>query len=112
DDVAGILGGMVEVDVQITFRMQGEIDEAVLGELLEHMIEKADTGRDLCDPGTVEIDAAGNPSLLGIALDRRHPHHALLEGRARGDGVEPPLARGSHYGPGTHVPAAPTFALA
>ena len=55
-----------------------EVDQAVLGKLLEHVIEKADAGRDLGGAGAVEIDPAGDLRLLGVAFDRRHPHDALL----------------------------------
>ena len=80
DDIAGVLRGVVEVDVQISFRMQGDIDQAMPGELFEHVIEKPDAGRDLCGAAAVEIHSAGDPGFLGVAFDRRHPHDTLLEG--------------------------------
>ena len=51
-----------------------EVDQAVLGQLLQHVVEKADAGRDLGRAGAVEIDPALDPRLLGVALDRRDPH--------------------------------------
>ena len=62
-----------------------EVDQAVPGELLEHVIEKADAGRDLRGAAAVEIDPAGDPGFLGVAFDRRHPHDTLLECRACGE---------------------------
>ena len=50
DDVAGVLGGVVEVDVQVALGLQRDVDQAVPGELLEHVVEKADPGRDLGAP--------------------------------------------------------------
>ena len=80
DDIAGVLGGVVEVDVQIAHRAQRDVDQAVPGQLLEHVVEKADAGRDLGDAGAVEIDATGDLGLLGVAFDRRHPHRASPRG--------------------------------
>ena len=61
-------------------RLQRDVDQAVLGELLEHVVEKADAGRDLGRAGAVEIDPALDPRLLGVALDRRDPHAASPAG--------------------------------
>src|SRR5207248_11058424 len=74
DHVAAILGRMVEVDMQVALRLQRNVYEAVLRQLLEHVIEKADPGRDFGGAATVESDAALDPRLLGVALDRRDPH--------------------------------------
>ena len=70
----------MEVDVQIAFRMQGYVDQAVPSELFEHVIEKADARRNLCGAAAVEIHSAGDPGFLGVAFDRRHSHDALLQG--------------------------------
>ena len=47
-------------------------------ELFEHMVEKADPGRDLGGADAVEIDAALDLRLLGVALDRRDLSHSML----------------------------------
>ena len=75
---------MMKIDVQITFRMQGDVDQAVPGELFEHVVEKTDAGRDLRGTAAVEVHFAGDPGFLRVALDRRHPHDTLLECRACG----------------------------
>src|SRR6266478_3692608 len=69
DDVAGILGGVVEVDVEIAFGAQGDVDQAVARELLEHVIEKTDPGRDIIGTRAVEIDGALDSRFLGLAFD-------------------------------------------
>src|SRR6266478_3560900 len=74
DDIAGVLGGMVKIDVQIALGVQRDVDEAVLGQLLEHVVEKTDPGRDLRGTAAVEIDPALDPRLFRVALDRRDPH--------------------------------------
>ena len=58
--------------------LQLDVDQAVLGQLLEHVIEKADAGRDLGRTAAVEIDLAADPGFLGVAFDPRHAHDALL----------------------------------
>src|SRR5712691_13359881 len=65
-------------------------------ELLEHVIEKADAGRDLCSAVAVEIDPTGDPGFLSIAFDRRYPHDILLECRACGGVLLTTSASGFH----------------
>ena len=74
DDIAGVLGGVVKIDVQITLGIERDVDEAVLGELVEHVVEKTDAGRDLGGSAAVEIDPALDLRFFGVALDRRDPH--------------------------------------
>src|SRR5439155_9686619 len=74
DDIAGVLGGVVKIDVEVAFGMQRDVDEAVLCQLIEHVVEKADAGRDLGRTAAVEIDPALDPRLFGVALDRCDPH--------------------------------------
>ncbi len=40
--------------------LEGEIDQAVAGELLQHMVEKADAGGDVGAADAVEKDAAAD----------------------------------------------------
>src|SRR4029077_13196325 len=73
DDVTGVLGGVMKVDVQIAHRMQRNVDQAVLGKLLQHVVEKPDAGRHLGSTAAVEFDPTADLGLLGVAFDRRHP---------------------------------------
>ena len=77
DDVAGILGGVVEIDMQVALGVQRDVDQAVLRELLQHVVEKPDPGRDLGRAGAVEIDPPLDPRLPRVPLDRRDPHIVL-----------------------------------
>ncbi len=70
---AGIFGGVVLIDMQIALGLEGNVDQGVAGELLDHMVEEADAGRDLVGAGAVEIDGGGDRGFLGPALDRRPP---------------------------------------
>ena len=66
---AGVLGGVVVVDVQVALGAQRDVDQAVARELLQHVVEKADAGRDVVLAGAVELDGGGDPGLLGVAFD-------------------------------------------
>ena len=44
---ADILDGVVRVDVQVALRLDLEVDHAVTGDLVEHVIEEADAGGEL-----------------------------------------------------------------
>ena len=76
---------------------QRDVDQAVPGELLQHMVEKADAGRDLGRAGAVEIDAAGDPGFLGVAFDLATRTSTLLDRpRLRRRPCNNILARGCH----------------
>ena len=75
DDIAGVLGRVVEIDVQIALRLQRDVDQAVLRELLEHVVEKPDAGRDLGRAGAVEIDPALDPRLPAYCARPSRPAH-------------------------------------
>ncbi len=64
--------------MQIADCLQFNVDQAVLGQLFEHVIEEADTGRYFGGAAAVEIDPAADLRFLGVAFDRSHPHDALL----------------------------------
>jgi hypothetical protein len=65
---------MVLVDMQIALGVQLDIHKAVLGKLLQHMVEKADPRGDAGRAGTVEIDGGADAGLLGGAVDLGAAH--------------------------------------
>ena len=77
-----ILGRVVIVDVQVALRRQRDVDKRMARKLLDHVIEKADAGRDLVASGAVEVDARRNAGLLGLAFDARLAHGALYSRKA------------------------------
>ena len=81
EDDADVLGGVVLVDMEVALGLDGEVDEAVAGDLLEHVVEEADAGRDLGTAGAVEVDADRDVGLLGLALHVRATHRRSF-GRA------------------------------
>jgi len=59
----------MKIDMQIAFGAQRQVDQAVARELLQHVIEEADAGRDVARTGAVEIDGAADLRLTRDALD-------------------------------------------
>ena len=78
DDDSAVLGGVVEIDVQVALGLQLDVDQAVARQLLQHVVEKTDAGGHGVVPGAVEIDGRGDLGLLGLALDARRTHGRFL----------------------------------
>ena len=86
----GILHRMMKIDVEVALGGDVEVDQAVTGELIEHMVEKSDAGRDTGGPGPVEIDGDLELGLFGLARDGGAAHGFLF---ARPDSDCPDLDR-------------------
>ena len=71
----GVLDRVVAVDVQVALGLDGQVEQAVLAELVEHVVVEADAGGDVDLPGAVEIDLDEDLGLLGGALDAAHAAH-------------------------------------
>ena len=69
-----VLGGMVVVDVQVALGLDGEIDAGMARQKLEHVVEKADAGRDRASPAAVDVDHDLDIGFLGGAIDRPFAH--------------------------------------
>ena len=59
---------MMFVDLQVTLGVDDKVDAAVLGNLLEHMVEEPETRRNVTAASTVETHLDGYVSLLGGTL--------------------------------------------
>lgn len=70
----GVLGGMMMINVQVAHRLDREVDAGMTGEEIEHMVEKADAGRDVGRAGAIEVHSHLDVGLFGLALDRRGAH--------------------------------------
>ena len=55
-----------------------QIDQAVAGELLQHVVEEADAGGDVVAAGAVEIDFRRHLGFVGPPLHGRPAHHRSL----------------------------------
>ena len=77
---------VVLVDVQVARHLfDGDVEEPVPREQLQHVVEEADAGRDLGLAGSVEMDRHGDIGLGGAAADARGAHgrgSLRVDGRA------------------------------
>src|ERR1035441_2842862 len=78
---ADVFHGVVLVDVEIAFGLQGEVEAAVLGEQLQHMVEEANAGGDVIASAAFDFQGAADACLFGIALDGGGSHAANTSGR-------------------------------
>src|SRR3990172_2167343 len=99
EDDAGVLGGVVEIDVQVALGLQLHVDEAVARQLFQHVVEEADAGRDPRRAGAVEIDRRRDAGFLG---------GALYPGRTHGlASAQPPDRRARRAGPFSSIARQP-----
>ena len=67
---------MVLVHVEIAVGLEREVEAAVFGEQLQHVIEEADAGGDVVAAAAFDLQRAGDPRLFGVALDGGGSHAA------------------------------------
>ena len=65
----GVLDGVVRVDVDVALGTNREVDQRVARERGEHVVVETDTGGDVADAGTVEIQLDDDMRLGGLSLD-------------------------------------------
>ena len=66
---AGVLDRVVVVDVQVALGLDRHVDQRMARQLVEHMVEEADAGRDVGLAGAVDIDGDRDLGFLGLAAD-------------------------------------------
>ncbi len=66
---ADVFDGVVLIDVEIAFAGEFEIEAAMAGEQLEHVIEKANAGRDLVRAAAVNGEREMDVGLVGVASE-------------------------------------------
>jgi hypothetical protein len=54
---AHVFDRVVAVDVQVAFGLDVQVDQAVAGDLVQHVVEKGDAGGQLGLAGAVKVDA-------------------------------------------------------
>ena len=67
DGNAHVFHGVVAVNVQITHAVHVQINQAVAGNLIEHVVKKADAGGQPGAACAVQIQAHGNAGFGGVA---------------------------------------------
>jgi hypothetical protein len=60
---------VVPVNVQVSYAMNVEVNQAVARDLVEHVVKKANAGRQLGLAGTVEVELDGDFGFGGVARD-------------------------------------------
>ena len=55
-DDGGVLGGVVEIDMQVAAGAHLQIDHGMAAKAVQHVIQKADAGIDVANAGAVQID--------------------------------------------------------
>ena len=75
---ADILGGVVVVDMKVADRLHRQVDAGMPGQQVEHMVEKADPGRDVGYAGPVEVHRHLDVGLFGLALDGGAAHETCF----------------------------------
>ena len=65
---AHVLHRVMLIDVQVAARLEIQVEAAVPGEKLQHVIEKANAGRDLVSAAAVQIQAPADIGLGGLAM--------------------------------------------
>ena len=76
---ADVLDGVVVVDMPIALGADGHVDEGMARELIEHVVEKADAGRNVRLARTVEIDRDLDRGLVGLARNDAFAHDLPFE---------------------------------
>src|SRR5271168_4148394 len=96
-----VLDRMVIVDVQVALRANVHVDQRMARQLIQHMIEETDAGRDFRRARTVEVDFDLDRSLVGLARNGALTHGWLSNANAQSLGAKhskdsadwPPAAR-------------------
>src|SRR5579885_3563091 len=75
---ADVFHGMMRIDVDVTFSVHLEIDQAVAGDLVQQVVEHSHAGADTCSTGTVEVQRHPYARLSGYThvLAGAAPRHA------------------------------------
>ena len=70
---------MVAVDVQVAGSFDIEVECAVAGDLVEHVVEETDAGIELTLARTIQVDPDPDLGFEGIARDFGLPHCVLFQ---------------------------------
>ena len=76
--MADILGGVVEVDMQVAPGAHLDVDQRMAAELFHHVIEEPDPGGDIIRPRPVEVHFDENVGFVGFPSDPASTHEVGL----------------------------------
>ena len=66
---ADVLDRVMRVYLEVPFRLDTEVHHAVACHLIEHVLEKRDTGVEPCFAASIEVEAELDLSFLGVSFD-------------------------------------------
>src|SRR5262249_7146666 len=98
---ADVLDRVVQVDLEVALRLDGEVESRVLSELFDHVVEERDAGGDARRSGSVDDKRDGDGRLLGLTPQLGAPRrrtdigHRTTSGRA-----SPSAARNASFSAG------------
>ena len=75
-----IFNCVMRIDMQITLRLNLQVDQPMAGDLVQHVVQKRHAGRQPGDTSTVQIDSDRDLRLKRIAIYFRLPHGITLCG--------------------------------
>src|SRR5579875_587122 len=78
---ADVFDGVVLVDIEIAIGREFQIEAAVLGKELQHVIEKPDAGGYFVAAAAFDAKRAGDPGLGGVAIESGGSHSANTSSR-------------------------------
>ena len=70
-----IFYGVMCIDMQITFGFDFEVDQSMTRDLIEHVIQKSNSGGQLRSSATIQIEFNLDLRLQSIACDLCFAHH-------------------------------------
>ena len=75
---ADIFDGVMLIDIEVTGGLECEIESAMLGKELQHVIEKANAAADVVRAAAFDAQPAGYLCFFGVALDAGFSHWTLV----------------------------------
>ena len=98
---ADILGGVVEVHMQVALRRHRQVEQRVAGQRGQHVVEETDAGRDFGPPAAVQVQREADLGLGGGAGQAGDAGHGLHVAQRRREGKGGFVAAG--LDPATHA---------
>ncbi len=74
DDDGGVLGGVMEIDMQVAIGTYLQIDHRMAREAFQHMVQEADAGLDVGLARPIQVEGDGDLGLAGLSFNGRGAH--------------------------------------
>jgi hypothetical protein len=77
-DDASVFNRVVHIDMQIALGLNGQINQRMLGKAFQHMVKKANAGRNLGNACPIQIHGDRDLRLFRIALNGGRSHDEIF----------------------------------